>query len=648
MTEPAESRALTAVRMIVAVVAIAMSVYHVIVAGMVTPPFYVHYPLHIFFALSVLFTNDWIAHWQHTTGGRRFLLLGWDAVLIAVTGAATAYLFTNNDYVMNRFTWFEELTPLEIALASGLVLALLEAARRTVGWVLVAVVGVFIVYGLVGALLPEPFWHRGQPVGRLLELFYFTPDGIFNVPVKATADYIFLFVLLGAFLIASGAGKFFTDLAEALTGRSVGGPAKTAVVSSALMGMLQGSSAGNVVTTGPFTIPAMRKMGYPAPYAAGVEATASTGGQLTPPIMGAAAFLMSEFTAIPYAHIMRMAVIPAFLYFFAVFAMVDLEARRLNLRPDRNAALPRIGPILRERGYLVLPLVVMVWFLIEGYTPTKAGFWALVSLFGLVVALDGANRRRIFHVLYEAATEGPRMIAPVTVACAVGGMIAGIIVLTGLGLRLSSIILAFSGGYVLAALILTMIACLILGMGMPTSAAYIILAALLAPGLESMGVPKAAAHLFIIYAAAKSAITPPVAVASYAAAAVAGTDPWETSTIAFRLGLSVFIIPYMFVFGPELLSLGDPFGVAWSFLTACFGIFALSVASAGWLQTDLKAHERLIALLAAVSMIYPEWRSDLLGLVVFAALVVVIRMRLRRAAGGRSMGAAPAADADER
>ena len=630
MTEPTDRAGTAKISFIVAAIAIAMSTYHMVTAGMVTPGFFIHYPLHVGLALSVLFTNEWVGHWSKSKGRERALKLVWDGVLLALTVASTAYLAFNNDYVMNRMVWFEPLTPLEVFLSGGLVLTLLEAARRMVGWVLVLLMLIFIAYVLVGPYLPEPFWHRGQGLDRMLEMFYFTPDGIFNAPVKASADYIFLFVLLGALLIASGAGEFFTELAHTLTGRFVGGPAKTAVVSSAFMGMLQGASAGNVVTTGPFTIPAMRRAGYSAPFAAGVEAVASTGGQIMPPIMGAASFLMAEFTGIPYGEIIQMALIPALLYFFAVFAMVDLEARRLNLRTTLDQQFPKVFPLIRRRGYLVLPICVIVWLLLDGYTPTKAGFWAIVTLTGLVVAFDSENRHRIFRALYEAMTKAPRMIAPVTVACAIGGMIAGIIVMTGLGLRLSSIILAFSGGYMIAALMLTMVACLILGMGMPTSAAYIILAALLAQGLINLGVPLPAAHFFIIFSAAMSAITPPVAVASYAAAAVANTDPWRTSIIAFRLGLAVFIIPYMFVYGPPLLAVGTVTEVMWTFVSACAGIFLLAVASSGWLKIDLKVHERLLALAASLPMIYADWRSDLIGLGLFGLMLGLLFLRLRR------------------
>lgn len=628
---------ITLLRWAAMVLALGMSTYQVVTAAMVTPSFFIHYPVHVCFVLVILFTDQMERHWTDAVGARRTGLVTWDALMVAVSLAASAYLIVRHEYVMNRMPFIGAMTPVEVALASGLVIALLDAARRTVGWVLVWIAAIFILYVVVGPYLPEPFWHRGQGLDTMLEMFYLTTDGIYNVPVKVTADFIFLFVLLGALLIASGAGQFFTDLALALTGRAVGGPAKTAVVSSAFMGMLQGSSAGNVVTTGPFTIPAMRKVGYPAPFAAGVEAVASSGGQLTPPIMGGAAFMMVEYAGIPYVEIIQMALIPAILYYLAVFAMVDLEARRLGLKLMASENIPSLFTVLRRRGYLLLSVAVLMWFLFQGYSPTVAGFWALVSLTVLIVVFDAQSRRRIFSIIHQAMTVAPRMIAPVTVACAIGGMIAGVIVMTGLGLKLSGIILDVSGGQVLVALILTMLVCVILGMGMPTAAAYIILAALLAPGLSQMGVPLAAAHFFIIYCAAKSAITPPVAVASYAAAAVAGTDPWRTSLIAFRLGLSVFIIPYMFVFGPALLGQGTVGAVTWSLITAFFGIFALSVASSGWFRVPLLPHERLLALASALPMIHANWLTDSIGVALFALLLVLVHLR-----GGRQQRSEPA------
>ncbi len=605
--------------------AIGMSGYHLYTAYAGTPQAEFHYPVHVLFALSVLFLYQ--AH--RAQGPWRGAKMAIDLVLVGITGWATAYLFLNADYLANRFVYVEPLTNIEMFLGIALVGIILEAARRTIGWVLVWLTLFFIAFALWGNHLPEPFYHRGFSVERIVEQSYMTPDGIWNVPVAVTANFIFLFVLLGAFLLSSGAGSFFTDMARALTGRLTGGPAKTAVVSSAFMGMLSGSSPANVVTTGSFTIPAMKKVGYDSDFAAGVEAVASSGGQITPPIMGSAAFLMIEFVGVPYLEIMSVAIIPAILFFVGILAMTDLEARRLNLRGEAAADVPRIWPILRHRAYLMGPLIVMVWLLIEGFTPTTTGFWSIVSLFVLLIVFDPANRRRIIPVVREALEQAPQIIAPVTVASAIGGILAGIILMTGLGVKMSEIILDVSNGVLIVALILTMIVAVILGMGMPTASAYIILAILLAPGLEQMGVPLIAAHLFIVYCAAKSSITPPVAVSSYAAAAVAGSDPWKTSIVAFKLGISGFIIPFMFVYSPELLGRGEWWQVGWALATATVGVIMLSVTVIGWLNAPLYWYERILALASALLLIKSDWTTDAAGLSTALILLALVWWRQR-------------------
>ena len=628
MNGSGHSRLQATVKWSAVAIAVAMSVYQLVTGypGIGPPIAEAHYPLHLGFALLVLFTTDAAG----AIGSRHYWRAVWDGIVSIVTIAAIGYLVVNADYIANRFNFAEPLTGLEMILGVGLIAVILDAARRTVGWVLVALAVAFFVYAYFGDYFPDPFWHHGFSLNRIVELCYVTPEGIWNAPLRIAASYIFLFVLFGALLVSSGAGTFFTDFARGLTGRTTGGPAKTAVVASALMGMLSGSSAANVVTTGSFTIPAMKRVGYRPEFAAGVEAVASTGGQLMPPIMGAAAFLMIEFVGVSYADIIGFAIIPAILYFLAVFVMVDLEARRLGLRHVEGEVLPRISVILRRQGYLVLPIVAMMYFLLEGYTPTAAAFWSIVSLAVLTVIFDRANRRNILKIILEALVEAPRMIAPITVACAIGGIIAGIIVMGGLGLRVSGIILDASGGIVIVALLLTMLAAIVLGMGMPTSAAYIVMAALLAPGLANMGVPLVAAHMFIIYCAAMSGITPPVAISSFAAAAIAGTDPWRTSWIAIKLGLSVYLIPFMFVYGPALLGLGEPWQIALGVVTAIVGITALSIAIVGWFRAPLRSWERLIAFLAAMSMIYSGWRTDLLGVALCLVFLGLVHIRLKR------------------
>lgn len=620
-------------RNVTALIAFAMSAYHLYTGFFGAPISEIHYPLHLLLAFSILFlvAKDSAAG---ATGWRRSLAIGWDLLMVALTVFATGYLFLNAEAVTTRMLFVTPLTTMQWLAGIAMILVVLEAARRAVGWALVVILAVFLLYAYYGYLLPGALWHRGYGVDTIIEYTYLTTEGVFGVPVGVMAQYVFHFVLFGSLLVASGAGDFFTDFARALTGRATGGPAKTAVVSSTFMGMLSGSSAANVVTTGSFTIPTMRRAGYKPTFAAGVEAVASSGGQITPPIMGAAAFIMMEFTGETYATIMGIAVIPAFLYFIAVFFMVDLEARRLGLRIRVDEDLPRLWQVLRTRGYLLASIVAMVWFLIQGWTPTMAACAAIATLVGLLVLLDPQNRRRILRVLWDAMVRAPGMVAPVTVACAVGGILVGIVGLTGLGLRMSTIILDYSGGVLILILILTTIMGIILGMGMPTSGAYIILAALLAPGLVDAGVELLAAHMFVMYVASKSSITPPVAIASYAAAAVAGTDPWRTSLVAFRLGLSVFIIPFMFVYGPELLGMAPALEVAAVVVTATIGILALSVACIGWLFVDLSWYERVIAFGASLLLIQPNLTTDSAGFAVFGGLALLgfLRSRRRRAA----------------
>jgi TRAP transporter 4TM/12TM fusion protein len=600
--------------------AIAMSLFQLWVGAFGQPIAEVFRPAHLFFALGVLFL---CAPTRPLLGNAR---AGRIVNALALAGAlfGCGYMILNAAEIQARIPYFAQPTLLQSIAGWSLVLALLEGARRVLGPAPVIIVLVFFLYAMFGDLLPYPFWHRGFSPTRVLETAYLTQEGIWGTPLGVSASYIFLFVLFGSFLNATGAGAFFTDFARAVTGRATGGPAKVAVVSSAFMGMLSGSPAANAATTGAFTIPAMRRAGYRPEFAAAVEAVASSGGQITPPILGAAAFIMAEFIGVPYVDIVLASIIPALLYFVAVYVVVDLEARRLSLRGPENEELPRLAVILGQRGYLFVSIGVLIWVLVEGFTPARAAVWASASLLGMTLVLDRANRRRFLGVLVEALAEAPRMIGPIAVACALGGIMIGIITQTGLGLRMSTIVLTLSAGQDWLLLALTMVVAIILGMGMPTSGAYVILASLLGPALTQSGISLIAAHMFILYCAGISTITPPVAIAAYAAAAVAGTSPWTTSLIAFRLGISSFVIPFMFVYGPSLLGVGDPLEVGLAILTACVGVFALSVAVIGWLTRPLNIGMRALYAAAGLCLIVPGWATDLGGIGVLAALTVVV------------------------
>ncbi|WP_083191544.1 TRAP transporter permease [Salipiger sp. CCB-MM3] len=589
-------------------VAITMSVFHLWAGARGQPISEIFRPAHLGLALMVLFLGS---PSKPLFGSLRAGQIC-NAIALALTIFGCGYLMLDAEAVQARIPYFSPPTTLQQLAGWGLVLALLEASRRVLGAAPVVVVVAFIAYAFWGNHLPYPFWHKGFTPERVLESAYLTQEGIWGTPIGVSAGYIFLFVLFGCFLNASGAGAFFTDFARALTGRAMGGPAKVAVVSSAFMGMLSGSPAANAATTGAFTIPAMRKAGYKGEFAAAVEAVASSGGQITPPILGAAAFIMAEFIGVPYVSIILVSIIPALLYFFAVYVVVDLEARRLQLRPGAED-VPPLMRILAQRGYLFISIGVMIWVLVEGFTPARAAVWAIASLAGMVLILDGANRRRFLDVCLEAMIEAPRMIGSVAVACALGGILVGVISQTGLGLRMSTIVLTLAGDSTLLLLALTMVMAIVLGMGMPTSGAYVILAALLAPALVKAGIPLIAAHLFILYCAGISTITPPVAIAAYAAAAVAGTSPWTTSTMAFRLGISSFIIPFMFVYGPPLLGDGTPLQVALSLATALLGIGAISASVVGWLRRPLPALVRALAVAGGLALVFPGWTTDLTG-----------------------------------
>ncbi|EKF20621.1 TRAP transporter permease [Nitratireductor pacificus] len=616
-------------RAILVVFALAMSAYQLVFAWLSYPIGEIHRPLHLMFALCVLFC---IRRGDPATPRGRLAQSVWDSALVAATMAGCGYLILNAYSIQERIPYVTDMTSAETFFALLTLFVVFEAARRVVGWGLVIVGLAFVLYALYGHLLPEPLYHRPYSLSRIMESVYLTKEGLWNTPLGVSANYIFIFVLLGALLLATGAGAFFTDIAQQLTGRMVGGTAKTAVLSSSFMGMLQGSSVSNVVTTGSFTIPAMRRSGYSPTFAAGVEAVASSGGQLTPPILGSAAFLMVEFIGVPYLDVIKASIIPAALYYLAVFIMVDLEARRLALQGVTTTE-GRVFELLRTQGYLILPPIIMMWFLFDGYTPTMAGFWSVISLMVLTFVLDADNRRNFLRILYQAGVEAPKLIGPVAVACAIGGIIAGVTLTTGLGLKISKIILMVSGGSLPIALSMTLLISIILGMGMPTSGAYIVLAALLAPGLIELGVDQLAAHLFIIFAAASASITPPVAIASYAAAAVANSNPWNTSLVALKLGVSVFIIPFMFVYSAPLLWNGSLLEIAWATVPAAAGIACLSIAVIGHLRGRLRPFERLVLLVAALLFIVPEWKTTLLALLLAGLPVATSLARVRKASG---------------
>ena len=609
---------------ILKVIAIGMSCYQLYIGYFPTPISIRHRATHLLFTFTILFL---IYPIKKGAGKIREKVTWYDLIFVGLVILSIGYTILFAWRILNDRIPF--ISPLERGeWISGILVVLLtlEATRRTLGNVLVIVAVVFLAYGLFGNYLPPPFWHKGYSLETILDQLFLSHDGIWGVPLHVTSTYVYLFMMFGAFLTLTGAGDFFTDLAYSLTTKSVGGPAKTAVVASSLMGTLSGSSVGNVVTTGAFTIPMMKKAGYRPSFAGAVEAVASTGGQLVPPVMGAAAFVMVEYTGIPYLQIMKHAIIPALLYYLAVYLMVHMEAVKYDLRMPPDAVAPRTIDVILSRGYLVIPVILIIILLMNGYTPLRAcfvAFWSLVAL----VFIFRKNRITLLKLFPIGLENAAKLILPVTTACACAGIIVGVILLTGLGQRMTAIILQLSQGILPIALVLTMLLAIVLGMGMPTSSAYIIMAVLLAPGLIEMGVSLISAHFFVFYFACLSAITPPVALASYAAAGLAGESPMTTGYIGFRLGIAAYIVPFMFVYGPSLLFVGNLFTILTTLLTASFGVLALAVGVQGWWYAQLRGYERIILIAGALMLIHPGIFTDAGGLGILGFTYLIQRKR---------------------
>ena len=546
-------------------------------------------------------------------------------IVFAVLGAATpAYLVIQYRELITRAG---TVSPVDTVVGGLGILLVIEATRRVVGLPMVTVVLAFIAYAFLGPYMPGVLAHRGLTPEQLIGHLYFTTEGIFGIPLGVSSTFIFLFILFGAYLESTGLGKFFIDLANAVAGWASGGPAKVAVLSSGLMGTVSGSSVANVVGTGSLTIPMMKKLGYNANFAGAVEAAASTGGQLMPPVMGAAAFLMAEFVGVPYIDVVKAAAIPALLYFTGVWLGVHFEAKRKKLKGIPRAELPNPLTLLKERGHLAIPLVVIVYLLVAGYTPMRA---ALVAIFLSILCamLRKSTRMKPIEIVY-GLERGAKGVLGVLVACASAGIIIGVVTKTGVGLRLASGLIDLAGGMLLPAMFFTMITAIVLGMGVPTTANYVITSTIAAPALEQMGVPVLAAHMFVFYFGIIADVTPPVALAAYAGAGISGGNALKTGVHASKLAIAAFIIPYVFVLSPVLLMVdATPLALVSVTLSALIGMIAISSALCGFLADHCRPYERLLLIIAGLLMIKPGGITDLVGLVLF---VVILVMQYRRA-----------------
>ncbi len=543
----------------------------------------------------------------------------------SIAGAFSAiYLVSQYNQIMLREGL---MTQFEILLGAIVIFILLEATRRMVGWALPLIGLCCVAYAYFGPYLPFGLNHRGYSFERIAGHLYLSTDGIYGIPLGVSATFVFMFILLGSFMKMSGAGEFFNDLALGLTGRTRGGPAKVAVVSSAFFGTISGSAIANASATGTFTIPLMRRVGYKPEVAAAFESLASLGGQLMPPIMGSAAFVMIEFTQIPYLEIAASALIPGLLFFFTVFVIVDLEAVKHGLKGLPKEQLPRLGATLWDGWTLFVPLIVLFVLLFLGFSTFKAAFWTVPTT--LMVTLLRKSTRISFHEVLVALNNGGIGILGIALACACAGIVVGVATMTGLAVQISSLLISLSGGSLFILLLLTMLVSLLLGMGLPTVACYILLAVLLGPALESFGIPLLAAHLFIFYFGIVSGITPPVALVSYAAAGVAKSDVVSTAWVACRMGIVVYILPFIFVYNTSLLGFGPWWAVVFSCLKAVIGCALLAAVILGYLIGPLGIIFRVLFAVVASSLLFPSTIVSASGLMGFILLIIVYWQKMQ-------------------
>lgn len=509
------------------------------------------------------------------------------------------------------------------------IFTLLVALKRTVGWGLTFTAGFFLFYALWGYLFPGFLGHSGVKAPRLLSFLYMSTEGIFGIPIGISATYIIVFVIFGAFLNTLGGGQWFVDLAYALAGRYRGGPAKTSIFASGLMGMISGAPVANVATTGTFTIPLMKRVGYSPAAAGAIEAVASTGGMFLPPVMGAGAFIMAEYLNVSYLVVAGAAIVPASLYYGALLLTADARAAKRNLRGLPASELPDLTETVFKRGHYAISLLFLIGAIVLGWSPLKAAFWSVIL--SVVVALLVPGNRPSMKKILDALYQGSKQTIPIAMACAGAGIIVGVLGVTGLGTKIASGMIGLSGGNVLIALIATMVSAIILGAGMPVTAVYIILAATLVQPLTMMGVEPLAAHMFIFMFAAVAGLTPPVAITSYTAAGIADSNPNTTGLMGFRFGLPGFIIPFMFAFAPALILQGSTSEVVLAVITAGLGIACLVGALEGHLVLRWDWPARVMLGSAALLSLRPGLATDLAGLLLLAVAVFIQLVAL----GGR-------------
>ncbi|MDU6743823.1 TRAP transporter permease [Peptoniphilus harei] len=629
--ETSKLRKLTGkVALFITIVAILMSAFHLFTAWHGTLLAMKQRSLHLIFAFTLGFA---LYPGFKKSSKDKIDIMDW--VLMILSIGVWGYIFFNVEAIALKGG---QMSTTDMVLGVLAVLLTLEVTRRVVGPELPIVTIVFLLFAYFGRSLPGVFAHRGFNVTRIVSHMYMTTEGIMGTPLGVSSTFVFMFILFGSFLDKTGVGEFFIDFAYALTGSTRSGPAMTSVLSSGLMGSISGSSVANTVTTGAFTIPLMKSVGYKPHYAGAVEATASTGGQIMPPVMGAAAFIMADFTGFPYISIVKAAIIPAVLYYIAVGTMVHLEACKLGLKGMPRESLPKVSNILRKQGYLTLPLIAIIFMLVKQYPPTMAALTGIII--GVVVAFAASLIKKDNSFtpkdILGAMEAGAKGAVGVACACACAGMIVGVVTLTGFGLKIAEVIVLIAKGKLIPTLFLTMISSIILGMGLPTTAKYIVLATMAVPAITKLGVNLMSAHLFILYFGVVADVTPPVALAAYAGAGIAGANSMKTGFQAFKLAIGAFIIPYIFVINPHLIMVDSVVGttVNWlpitaaipTIVTALIGTICLAGTVESYLFGNLKIWQRVILLGAAFALLDPKLLTDAIGLGALAVIFVTQKL----------------------
>ena len=603
---------------------IAMSISHVYMLGFRPTTPWIMYNVHLAFGAALTFMIYPLSKARKDKGPS---VLDWAA--IALTIATCAYMVHEMEGLIYRIGVAP--TTLDLVFSSILLVVVLEATRRTTGEILPIIAVASLLYARYGYLLPGVMGHRGYDWSRIIS-YISGLDAIFSVSLGASAQYVFLLLLFSAFLNSMGTGQFFLDFAAGLAGHKKGGPAKIAIVSSAFFGTISGNSVANVVSTGIFTIPLMKKSGYKPGLAGAVEAVASTGGQIMPPIMGSAAFIMAQLLGVTYLKVAQAALIPAILYFASLMMMIGMIASKQGRSGMSRDELPSVRKVLRSGWHLVLPVVTLLFVMVQlRASVIRASLWAI--LVAIAVAVVSSRGKYGIRNMLDSLYDGARQSIGIVASCACAGIVVGVLSLTGAGLRFAQLVVALSGGNLLPALILTAIASLILGMGLPTTACYLISAAVSAPALIELGVQPVAAHMFVFYYACLSAITPPVALAVYAAAGIAKAKFMDVAWSAVRLGAVAYIVPFMFAYGPSLLAQGDLLTVVWSLFSALVGVYALGMGIVGWCgRRPVGWPARMLLIAAALSLIKPGLLTDLFGFSAIAVVMILVELHGRRQA----------------